>query len=71
MIDDAKFISIINAALIAFRMTEQDLGDALSVGGPMIAQWRKGENLPGQAFRESVAGWILTAKRPRLRIKDE
>jgi ribosome-binding protein aMBF1 (putative translation factor) len=55
---DDDFQRLIVAARGLFEMSDGELADALSVSRPTINRWVNGKNLPYNALRKAVFGWI-------------
>jgi len=55
---DVNFQNILRNGQKFLGMSEQQLGDALSVSRPTINRWINGKNLPYMAMRKPVIAWI-------------
>lgn len=63
--EDANFQRILRDAQNLLVLSDQQLGDQLSVSRPTINRWVNGRNLPYMAMRKPVFAWIeekVTAK---------
>jgi hypothetical protein len=49
-------------------MSDQVIGDALSVSRPTINRWVNGKNLPYNAMRKPVLGWIDGELSKKIRL---
>lgn len=55
---DADFQRILRAAQELLEMSDQEIGDALSVSRPTVNRWINGVNLPYNAMRKAALSQI-------------
>ncbi len=55
---DDDFRRLVVEARGLFEMSDGELADALSVSRPTVNRWINGKNLPYNALRKAIFGWI-------------
>jgi len=55
---DSEFQRILQQAQELLELSDQEIGDALSVSRPTVNRWINGKNLPYNAMRKPVFSWI-------------
>ena len=55
---DTEFQRILGRAQELLELSDQEIGDALSVSRPTVNRWINGKNLPYNAMRKPVLSWI-------------
>lgn len=65
---DQSFQQILRYARELLEMSDQVIGDALSVSRPTINRWANGKNLPYNAMRKPVLSWIDGELSKKIRL---
>src|SRR6266481_7771742 len=55
---DSEFQRILRQAQELLELSDQEIGDELSVSRPTVNRWMNGKNLPYNAMRKPVLSWI-------------
>jgi|GEM_PF-1903682 transcriptional regulator with XRE-family HTH domain len=66
--NDNEFQSIIRDGQILLEMSDQEMGDALSVSRPTVNRWINGKNLPHPVIRKSIAAFIGKNLAGRIKV---
>jgi transcriptional regulator with XRE-family HTH domain len=64
---DAEFQRALRTAQELLEMSDQEIGDALSVSHPTVNRWINGTNLPYNAMRKVVLSWIYEKLAAKVR----
>ncbi len=64
---DADFQELVRRAQQLLEMSDQEIGNALGVSRPTVNRWINGKNLPYNAMRRPVLGWIQNQVTARIK----
>jgi hypothetical protein len=65
---DSDFQRLIIEGQGFLEISDRELGDALSVSRPTVNRWINGKNLPYNALRKAVFGWIDRQLSKKIRL---
>src|ERR1700722_13346758 len=66
--DDREFQRVLQEAQQLLEMSDQEIGDAISVSRPTVNRWVNGRNLPYNAMRSPVFTWIDTQLARKIKM---